>query len=106
MSAAAVTETELAVLRGLWAHGTQTRRQLANALYPGGGPAHYTTVQKLLERLETKGYVVSRRAGPRRQFRAIVGRDGLLRQRLRQVADQLCGGALSPLVMTLVESAP
>ena len=43
------------------------RRDLADALYPDGTPAHYTTVQKLLERLEAKGYVASRRDGPRRE---------------------------------------
>ena len=63
--AADVTDAELAVLRHLWDHGTATRRQITDALYPDGGPAHYTTVQKLLERLEAKGYVRSR-AGRRR----------------------------------------
>jgi hypothetical protein len=32
------TDAELAVLRHLWDHGTRTRRQLTDALYPGGGP--------------------------------------------------------------------
>ena len=53
-----VTDAELAVLEVLWERGSATRRQLADALYPGGGPAHYTTVQKLIERLQTKGHVV------------------------------------------------
>ena len=101
-----VSDAELAVLRHLWDGGPATRRRLADALYPGGGPAHYTTVQKLLERLEAKGHVRSELAGGVRVFAATVGRDALLRRRLRDVADKLCGGAVAPLVMTLVEAGP
>ena len=43
-----VTDAELAVLQALWERGTATIRQLTDALYPGGGPAQYGTVQKLL----------------------------------------------------------
>src|SRR5262245_46704896 len=99
-----VTDAELAVLRLLWQNGTQTRRQLTDALYPDGGPAHYTTVQKLLERLQAKGYVQSPKSGPVRTFRAVVARNSLIRRRLRDVADQLCGGAVAPLFTQLVEA--
>ena len=101
-----VTDAELAVLRHLWEHGTSTRRQIADALYPDGTAAHYTTVQKLLERLEKKGYVRSELAGPVREFTAAVGRDALIRRRLRDVADKLCDGAVAPLLMSLVEAGP
>ena len=52
-----VTETELAILQILWERRRATRRQITDVLYPGGDDAHYATVQKLLERLEAKGYV-------------------------------------------------
>ena len=45
-----VSDKELEVLRHLWDHGTATRRQVTDALYPVGGPAHSTTVLKLLDR--------------------------------------------------------
>jgi BlaI family penicillinase repressor len=99
-----VTDAELAVLRHLWEHGTSTRRQLTDALYPDGGPAHYTTVQKLLERLEGKGYVRSELAGLIRVFAATVERDDLIRRRLRDVAEKLCDGSVAPLLMNLVEA--
>ena len=104
--AADVTDAELAALRHLWDHGPSTRRQIADALYPGGTPAHYTTVQKLLERLEAKRYVRSRLAGGVRTFTAAAGRDALIRRRLRDVADKLCGGAVAPLLTNLVEAGP
>ena len=56
-----VTDAELAVLEVLWDEGPCSRRRIADVLYPGGQPAHYTTVQKLLERLESKGLVARTR---------------------------------------------
>jgi BlaI family transcriptional regulator, penicillinase repressor len=97
-----VTDAELAVLRVLWDRGPATRRQITDALYPGKGPAHYTTVQKLLERLEEKGHVSSGSEGSVRVFTATVDRDGLIRCGLRQMAEKLCGGSLTPLLLNLV----
>jgi BlaI family transcriptional regulator, penicillinase repressor len=97
-----VSAKELEVLQALWEKGTLTRRQITDVLYPGGGPAHYTTVQKLLERLEEKGCVRSRLQGNVRLFTATVRREQLIRHRLRDVADKLCGGSLTPLIMNLV----
>ena len=42
-----VTDAELAVLQVLWSEGPATIRQLTAAIYPDGGPAYYSTVQKL-----------------------------------------------------------
>jgi BlaI family transcriptional regulator, penicillinase repressor len=101
-----VTDAELAVLQVLWDHGQATRRQIADALYPGGGPAHYTTVQKLLERLQAKGHVCRAEGGGALTFSAALDRDELISRRLRDVADKLCGGSLTPLLMNLVRSRP
>ena len=102
-----VTDTELAMLQVLWERGRATRRQVADALYPGGGDAHYATVQKLLERLEGKGYVRHSR-GPQGvlAFTATVAREALIQRRLRDVAQKLCGGSLTPLLMNLVRAQP
>ena len=97
-----VTDTELLVLQALWERGTLNRRQITDELYPGGTPAHYTTVQKLLERLEAKSCVRSRMQGGVRVFTATVARGELIRRRLRDVAAKLCGGSLTPLLMNLV----
>ena len=101
-----VTDAELAVLEELWRLGSATRRQLADALYPGGGPAHYTTVQKLLERLEAKGHVAADRSTAVRTFTATVAREQIIQRRLRDVAEKLCGGSLTPLLMNLVRAKP
>jgi predicted transcriptional regulator len=99
-----VPEAELAVLELLWRDGPATRRQVADVLYPGGGASQYATVQKLLERLEQKGFVA--RASERGQWRfsAVVSRDELISRRIEEVVDRLCGGSLTPLLMNLVKS--
>jgi predicted transcriptional regulator len=101
-----VTDTELAILRVLWDRGDSTRRQITDALYPGGGEAHYATVQNLLGRLERKGFVRHDRGEGVLSFTATVDRDELIRRRLQDLADKLCGGAAAPLVMNLVRSQP
>jgi len=101
-----VTDTQLAMLQVLWERGEATRRDVTDSLYPGGGQAHYATVQKLLERLEERGFVRHVRRAGVLVYTATVGRDELISRRLRDVADKLCGGAVTPLVMTLVRSQP
>ena len=101
-----VTETELAILQVLWERGEATRRQITDSLYPGGGEAHYATVQNLLGRLERKGFVRHERGEGVLSFMATVDRDELIRRRLQGLADKLCGGAMAPLVMNLVRSQP
>ncbi|HVS39936.1 MAG TPA: BlaI/MecI/CopY family transcriptional regulator [Gemmataceae bacterium] len=99
-----VTERELAVLQALWDEGPATIRRLTDLLYPGGGAAHYATVQKLLDRLEAKGCVRRDRAGSAHSFSAALGRDELIGRRLRDVAEKLCGGSLTPLLTHLVRT--
>jgi len=100
-----VTDAELAVLQVLWERGPSTIRQIADELYPAGGPSHYATVQKLLERLEGKR-CVSRRAAERAHvFRARVDRDALIGHQLRRMADKLCEGSLAPVISHLVRSS-
>jgi predicted transcriptional regulator len=101
-----VTDAELAVLQVLWERGPCSRRLITDAIYPGGGPAHYTTVQKLLERLAAKGYVTRQRGAGVRTFAAAVRREELISRRLQDVAEKLCGGSLTPLLMNLVRSQP
>jgi len=99
-----VTEAELAVLEQLWAAPATTIRGLADRLYPSGGVAHYTTVQKLLERLATKGFVSRDNSELAHRFSAIVPREELIGRRLRAMAQKLCGGSLTPLLTNLVQS--
>ena len=99
-----VTDTELSILQALWDRQPATIRQLTDLVYPGGGQAHYATVQKLLDRLDAKGFVRRRRSGGPHLFEAAVGRDELIGRRLEDVAEKLCGGSLTPLLTHLVRA--
>ncbi len=97
-----VTEAEFAVLSHLWQQGPATTRQLAEMLYPnkkGAAP----TVLKLLERLEAKHCVRRDDSGPFLVFSAIIRREDLIERRLSAVADDLCDGSRTPLLMHLVD---
>jgi predicted transcriptional regulator len=100
-----VTEAELGVLEVLWKRGPSTIRELADRLYPRGGVAHYATVQKLLERLESKGHVRRRRGRRANVYSPALDRGELIARRLRETADRLCGGSLTPLLTHLVDRA-
>jgi len=101
---ATISEAELDVLRSLWERGPGTIREIGVRLRARKRRWAYTTVQTLLSRLAAKGYVACDRKGVPHVFRPAVSRDGMVKQRLRAVADQLCEGAASPLVMALVSS--
>ena len=100
-----VTDAELQVLKTLWELETATIRQLTDRLYPAGGTSHYATVQKLLERLESKSYVRRRQRDRVNVFKAMVDRSALIAGRLRETADRLCDGSLTPVLTQLVSSA-
>jgi predicted transcriptional regulator len=99
-----ISDGELSVMQVLWDRGEASIRQLADALYPGGDHAHYTTVQKQLERLEAKAFVTRDRGRHVHTFAAAVGRDELLGRRIRAAVDKLCGGSLVPLLSHLARA--
>ena len=103
MSDLDVTDAELAVMEALWA-GQATIRQMTDRLYPKGGASHYATVQKLLERLEKKGFVARDASAAVHQFAPRVGREELIGRRVRAVADRLCGGSMVALISSLVST--
>lgn len=99
-----VTDAELALLEVLWTSGPATVRQVADAVYPGGGASEYGTVHKLLERLETKKCIRRERSGRDVLARVIVQRDDLLGRELEALVDKMCGGSLQPLVTHLIRA--
>ena len=97
-----VTEGELGVLNVLWDEESATIRQLTDALYAEGTPGQYATVQKLLERLEGKGFVSRDRSRRAHLFRATIGREEVIGWGLQELADGLCGGSVASLFSELV----
>jgi len=97
-----ISDAEMDVLQSLWREGPGTVRDLDARLRPVGRAWAYTTIQTLLNRLETKGYVKADKTGPAHVYRSSVTRDRFLSRRLRQLADEVCDGASTPLVAALV----
>lgn len=98
-----VPDAELAVLKVLWSRGSASIREITDVLYPDGGTSEYATVQKLLDRLRERGCVSRRKAGRAHVFRATVERAQLIHDHLREGADKLCEGSLTPLLTHLVD---
>lgn len=99
-----VTNAELSVLQLLWRHGSCNVRFLTDRLYPDGNESHYSTVKKLLERMESKGCVRRDRTQTVHVFDAAIRRSELIVRRLKSVAESLCNGAMTPLLTHLVSA--
>jgi BlaI family transcriptional regulator, penicillinase repressor len=102
-AASIITEAELEVLKVLWERPSATVREVHAALAQQGRQQAYNTVLTLLQRLEAKEFVQGDKGGPANVYRAAVSRESLLNRRLAELADQLCDGTSSPLLLALVE---
>ena len=71
-----LANAELAVMELLWDEGRPlTARDVRERLYPGAEKAQHGTVQRLIQRLEDKGYVVRDGTTPVNLFSAAITRD-------------------------------
>ena len=94
-----ISDAERDVLQSLWEHGPGTVREVKERLRTGGPNWSRSTVITLLQRLEKKGFVASDRSDFAFVFRAVVSRDELTNQRMRQLADELYEGEAAPLLL-------
>jgi len=99
-----VTAAELKLLKLLWQQGQLTIGELTAQVYPESSAPLYATVQKLLERLESKGFVVRDRSSRAHLFRAVVDRSEFLADELQSLAEDLCEGSMTPLLTTMVQA--
>jgi predicted transcriptional regulator len=100
-----VTAAELAILEQLWQQESASVKGLSQCLYGASTPSDIATVQKLLSRLEAKGFVTRDRGVWPHLFSATIAREQLISQRLQNTADELCDGTLSTLLTHLVTSS-
>jgi predicted transcriptional regulator len=98
-----LANAELAVMDLLWREDRLTARQIREQLYPDAAKAQHGTVQRLLQRLEDKGYVERDRSLPVQFFSAAISREAYAAAQLESLADKLTGGSLAPLITHLVE---
>ena len=100
---ASLANAELAVMELLWQHDRLTARKLREELYPAANKAQHGTVQRLLQRLEDKGFVKRDRDLPVHLFTAAIGRQAYASGQLESLAKKLTGGSLAPLITHLID---
>ena len=99
-----LANAELAVMNLLWTEPSMTARALRETLYPDSDKAQHGTVQRLLQRLEQKGFVKRDRTLTIHVFTAAVSRDNYAANQLESLADKLTGGSVAPLITHLLEA--
>jgi BlaI family transcriptional regulator, penicillinase repressor len=98
-----LANAELAVMELLWQHDRLTARLLREQLYPDSSKAQHGTVQRLLQRLEEKGFVGRDRTLSVHIFHALISREAYAGGQLESLAHQLTGGSLAPLITHLID---
>ncbi len=98
-----LANAEFAVMERLWEQDRLTARALREQLYPGATKAQHGTVQRLLQRLEDKGFVARDRDQPVHLFSTSISRQAYAGGQLESLADKLTGGSLAPLIAHLLE---
>jgi predicted transcriptional regulator len=98
-----LANAELAVMELLWQSERLTARDIRERLYPDATKAQHGTVQRLLQRLEDKGFVTVDRSLFVHLFSAAVSRQSYAGQQLESLADKLTAGSFTPLITHLLE---
>ena len=98
-----ISDAEFSVLEALW-RSPAAPNELRESLSKQGPDWAYTTVQTLLHRLLAKGFVERKREGVAQIYSAVVDRDELLARHVSDLADRLCAGSVSPLLLSLVKT--
>jgi len=98
-----ISDAELAVLEALW-KAPGAPNELQERLAKRGPDWAYTTVQTLLHRLLEKGFVTRKKSGVAQVYTAAVDRNELLARHVTDLAERLCEGSVSPLLLSLVKT--
>ena len=98
-----LANSELAVMDLLWSSKSLTAREIREQLYPDETKAQHGTVQRLLQRLEEKGFVKKDKSSFVHQFSATMDRQSYAGMQLEKLGDRLTEGSLAPMITHLVE---
>lgn len=99
-----VTDAELAVLQVLWDRSRATIREITKVVYPDDVKTQYSTVKRLLARLQGKGFVERDESEFVHVYAPVGGRDELVGRRLEALVNTLCEGSISPLLSNLAKA--
>jgi BlaI family transcriptional regulator, penicillinase repressor len=96
------SDSEWEILKVLWEHGPLAMGEI-HARLAGRQPWAYSTVKTLLRRLVDKGWIDYQRVGSSHLYRVAVPRKAAIRMAIRQFADRVLGGALTPFLVHYAE---
>ena len=104
MNTSTLANAELAVMNLLWQSDGLKAREIRENLYPDTDKAQHGTVQRLLQRLEDKGYVARDKSMNVHVFSAVMSRQEYAGTQLESLAEKLTEGSIAPLITHLVEN--
>jgi len=100
-----LSQAELDALKALWELGPSPAGDVRHILGLQGRAWAYTTTKTILDRLEEKGYARRDRSGTPHVYVPMVTADGVARERLGVIRDDLFAGRDLPLVRALLDGA-
>ena len=101
-----LTDAELAVMEVLWNREKgETIRQIVLDVYGRHEHSLHAGVKSFLDRLIEKGYVNVDKTAFAHRFHAALTRQQYVGRQLKRMAESHFGGALSPMLLSLVEQA-
>ena len=101
-----IPDSELDVLKVLWEKGQGTVRDVLSTLQAAGRQWSYATVATLLDRLESKGVVVSDRSELAFVYRPTVTAQEVRQKRVQHLVEKLYEGEPGLLVLHLLKTHP
>ena len=103
MNPVSLANAELSVMELLWDHDGMTARQVQDLLYGASDRSQHGTVQRLLQRLEDKGFVRRERSESSQTFTPCITREAYAGGQLETLAERLTGGSIAPLLSHLID---
>jgi predicted transcriptional regulator len=98
-----LTPLELQIMQVLWREGPSNVLHVQKNLLPDVDLA-YTTVQTMLNVLHRKGRARRTLRGRAYDYRAVVSKEKVIGQAVRDLIERMFGGSSEELVMSLVKS--
>src|SRR5689334_6804195 len=99
-----ITEAELAVMEVLWdREAGETIREIVLAVYGRHEHSLHAGVKSFLDRLIEKGYVKVDKSEFAHRFSAAITRQQYVGWQLKRIAESHFGGAMAPMLLSLVE---